>query len=332
MRKCAMMEHPLSNKRSSPVRFRPLIALSAAALAALTLAGCSSTTAAPSASPSATSVDLCTSKVASGSASDAVKVSGDVGKQATVSFTKPLTVSKLQSTVVTQGTGDKLASGDLVQFALTEYNAQTGKLNGAIGQAEGSLLPQQISGDSVLGQVLGCATVGTRVVAVMPGDESSPATIDVVDVKAIVPNHATGAAQAPQAGFPTVKLDGSNVPTITVPKTDPPTTTKIETLKKGTGATVASGDTVLVQYTGVLWKDGSVFDSSWTRGTPASFQTTGVVPGFKKALEGATVGSQVLVVVPPADGYGSTAKQGIPANSTLVFVVDILGVQHASAG
>ncbi|MEV9370133.1 FKBP-type peptidyl-prolyl cis-trans isomerase, partial [Klebsiella pneumoniae] len=50
-----------------------------------------------------------------------------------------------------------------------------------------------------------------------------------------------------------------------------------------------------------------------------------------KALEGQTVGSQVLVVMPASDGYGDKGQGSIPANAPLVFVVDILGVQHADA-
>lgn len=53
--------------------------------------------------------------------------------------------------------------------------------------------------------------------------------------------------------------------------------------------------------------------------------------GFKKALEGQKVGSQVLAVIPPAEGYGAQAQSGIPANSTLVFVIDILGTVPSAA-
>ena len=86
-----------------------------------------------------------------------------------------------------------------------------------------------------------------------------------------------------------------------------------------------------VQYTGVRWSDGKTFDSTWDKGgVPTSFSTTGVVAGFQKALEGQTVGSQVLVVIPPKDGYG---EGDINANDlkgeTLVFVVDIIGAQKA---
>ena len=86
-----------------------------------------------------------------------------------------------------------------------------------------------------------------------------------------------------------------------------------------------------MQYTGVKWSDGTVFDSSWENGAPASFQTTGVVDGFRQALEGQTVGSQVLVVIPPALGLrrGRLVEHEL-AGETLVFVVDILGTQHAA--
>jgi peptidylprolyl isomerase len=309
------------------VRIRPIIALSAVALAAVALVGCSSQ-AAPKTSPTSTSAapDLCTAKVASGAASDAVKVTGEVGKEAKISFTKPLTVDKLQSTVVTEGKGDKLKAGDLVQFALTEYNAKTGDKNGAIGQTASSLLPQQVSADSVLGKVLGCAGVGTRVVATMPGDESTPASIDVVDVLKIVPTAAWGAAQAPVAGMPTVELAKNGTPSITIPKgAAEPKDLKIAVLKKGDGAKVAEGDQVLTQYLGVTWADGKKFDSSWERGAPAPFNTQGVYQGFGKAMVGQTVGSQVLVVMPPSMGDTSGSLKG----KTLVFVIDILGAQHA---
>jgi FKBP-type peptidyl-prolyl cis-trans isomerase len=90
-----------------------------------------------------------------------------------------------------------------------------------------------------------------------------------------------------------------------------------------------------VQKTGVIWGADSTFESTWADGSAAgitlSSQATpdqgGVVPGLRSALIGQTVGSQVLVVVPPADGFGDagSAKPAVPAGSTLVYVVDILG-------
>ena len=121
-----------------------------------------------------------------------------------------------------------------------------------------------------------------------------------------------------------IGADVNGVPGITIPKTAAPTEEKIAVLKKGDGAVVAKGATVTVHYTGALWSDNSIFDSSWTKGSPASFSLAQVVPGFAQAIEGQTVGSQVIAVIPPALGYGDKASGAIPAGSTLVFVIDIL--------
>ena len=82
----------------------------------------------------------------------------------------------------------------------------------------------------------------------------------------------------------------------------------------------------MVKYTG--WTtDGKQFDSSWDKNTTfdADVSSSGqIIQGWKDGLIGQTVGSQVLLVIPPDKGYGNKASGSIPANSTLVFVVDIL--------
>jgi peptidylprolyl isomerase len=75
----------------------------------------------------------------------------------------------------------------------------------------------------------------------------------------------------------------------------------------------------------VSWTTGEVFDSSWQRGVPASFSTDGVIAGFRDGLVGQTVGSRVIITIPPDLGYGPY-EAGSPASGTIVFVVDILGV------
>jgi peptidylprolyl isomerase len=315
------------------VRIRPLAALSAAALTAVLLAGCSSGNPEGDASPSGPPVaDLCDAQASSGAASDAVTVEGTVGEEATATFTFPLEIPELQTTVIEEGTGEPVESGELVTFGLTAYSADTGERIGTIGYGDSAVLPQQISPDNPIGQVLGCAAPGTRVVAAFPPSDPNAGEVYVFDLLSVVPSAAWGEPQEPVGDMPTVTLAEDGTPTLEVPGGDAPTEVEIETLKKGDGATVASGDTVLVQYTGVKWTDGSVFDSSWEKGAPASFQTTGVVDGFRQALEGQTVGSQVVVVIPPEFGYGAEGSSDHElAGETLVFVVDILGAQHAAA-
>jgi peptidylprolyl isomerase len=315
------------------VRIPPIAALSVVALSAVLLTGCTGTT--PDAEESPTGppvVDLCDAAAPSGAASDAVTVDGAVGEESTATFDFPLEIPALQTTVIEEGSGDAVESGELVAFALTAFSAETGEKLGSVGYGEDPTLPAQISPDNPIGQVLGCASPGARVVAAFPPSDPNAGEVYVFDFLDIVPNAAWGEPQEPVEGMPTVTLDDDGAPTIELPGGEAPTAVELETLKKGDGATVAPGDTVLVQYTGVKWSDGSVFDSSWEAGTPASFQTTGVVDGFRQALEGQTVGSQVVVVIPPAAGYGEEGSSDNElAGETLVFVVDILGTQHAAA-
>jgi FKBP-type peptidyl-prolyl cis-trans isomerase len=100
----------------------------------------------------------------------------------------------------------------------------------------------------------------------------------------------------------------------------------------GKGAPATPTSTVKVQYTGVLYKNGKEFDSSWSRGKATSFPLTGVVPGFTQGIGGAgkvapmRVGGRRIVILPPSLGYGAQASGSIPANSSLVFVIDLLKV------
>lgn len=315
------------------MRLRPIAALSAAAVSVLLLAGCAGAGGdGASPSPSGSAADLCSSAAPSGAVSEGVKVSGDFGAEPTVDFTKPVDITdlKVQRTVITEGDGDAIAAGDFVDYAATIIDGTTGDVLSSAGYTAGQIPPEQISPQN-LGQLFGCASVGSRItIAAATGNESTPSVVYVVDVLGITPTAAWGEPQTPTDGLPTVELGQNGEPTITVPDgLTIPDTTQVEVLKKGDGPTVQSGDTVLVQYTGVL-TDGTVFDSSWQKGVPVSFQTTQVVKGFGTALEGQTVGSQVLAVIPAAEGYGDAAQGSIPANSPLIFVVDILATSQTT--
>jgi len=143
-----------------------------------------------------------------------------------------------------------------------------------------------------------------------------------------VMKRATGTPVPPVAGLPTVKLAADGSPTISVPATPAPTTLIAQPLINGTGPVVAAGQTITVQYTGVIWTTGKKFDSSWDRGASIDFAigVKQVIPGWDAGLVGQTVGSQVLLVVPPDQGYGAAGQPsgGISGTDTLVFVVDIL--------
>lgn len=326
------------------MRLRPFAALSASALVALALAGCGSVsdddaadaTATPSATDAAANVEMCDAGEESGQAIDCVDVSGDFGSEATVSFEAPLGIPDISSSVISEGDGDKIAAGDYVTYAATMYDAETGDELGSEGYEEFSTLPLGIIEGSYLDAFVD-VPLGSRMAFTIPAQTSSTgqtvsAAVAVIDVFETSPTAAWGEDDEPEDGFPTVKIGDDGTPTVTVP--DDLTvgdTTAIEVLKQGDGETVAEGDQVFVQYLGVKASDGEEFDSSWSRGTPTSFPTTGVIEGFSKALVGQKVGSQVVAVIPKAEAYGTEGSTSELADEDLIFVVDILGTAHTAA-
>jgi len=99
-----------------------------------------------------------------------------------------------------------------------------------------------------------------------------------------------------------------------------------EVLKSGTGPKAKASDTVRVHYHGTL-VDGTVFDSSVTRGEPAEFPVTGVIQGWIEALQLMSVGDKFKLYIAPELGYGPRATGKIPANSVLIFEVELLAIK-----
>ncbi len=307
--------------------------IATAGIMALTLSGCASASA---------------PEAGSGDSSNAVTVSGEFGEKPRVEFPSPLAPDETQCTEVIAGEGERLVDGQQSLVGLAVYNGATGEelqVTGFGGET-GDPVPLAISENTLpgLNKGLTCGSVGSRVAVVVPekdgfgpngnqslGIEPGDSLVFVLDIQRAFPARADGAVRLSRDGFPAVVLAPDGRPGITVPKADPFETTEVEVLKEGSGEVVESGDTVVVHYTGVTWADGKVFDSSWEKGAPAIMTVSDgddsqVIPGFSEAIIGQKVGSQVAVVIPPADGYGDQASEKIPANSTLFFVIDILGV------
>jgi peptidylprolyl isomerase len=284
---------------------------------------------------------------------DKVTVSTDTSTKPTVKFDKPFAVKKTVDSVVTAGTGAALTTGQTITFDFVLVDGRTGKqVQTSYGATPGSLVLDSTKTTKQIVDSLTGQPIGSRVlVAFAPKDglaknlaaqtaqaKSKPVKkndtlLFVIDVKNVRTPlaRATGDAVAPVDGLPTVALADNGKPTITVPSgVAAPTTLVVQPLIKGTGPVVQAGQTIGVNYTGVIWDTGKQFDSSWDKGQLFDFPLGkgAVIPGWDKALVGQTIGSQVLLVVPPAEGYGAsgTSDGTIKGTDTLVFVVDILDV------
>ncbi len=310
-----------------------LALIAGAGLVAVALSGCA-TAPEPDAAP--------------GQSSEVVTVTGDFGEAPEVEFPTPLVPKQTQCSEIIAGEGEYLQEGQQALIGLAVFNGATGEELQVAGFGDED--PISVTNSTAilpgLHKALSCAKVGSRVAVVVPpsdgfGDQGNPSLgiepddslVFVVDVDRAFPSRADGTPQISRDGFPAVVLAPDGRPGITVPDNEPPVeeASEVEVLKQGRGQTVEDGDTVVVQYTGVLWNEGTVFDSTWQNGAPATFTvSTGdgaqVIPGFADAIIGQQVGSQVGVIVPPSQGYGDQGNAQIPANSTLFFVIDILGV------
>jgi peptidylprolyl isomerase len=276
---------------------------------------------------------------------DVITVGGTT-KAPTMAFkTKPLSVKATTTKVVTAGTGAKLSKANAIMFNYVLVNGKNGKqVETSFGKqtagmdlSSASLLPGLSKG--LVGQ-----KVGSRLLVAIPpvdafgaqgnaqaGFGASDTILFLIDlVSATTPlATATGVAVPPKAGLPTATVAGAKAALITVPKTAPPTKLVVQPLIKGSGSVVKAGQNIKVNYTGALWKNGKKFDASADHGSSFDTQIGAgkVITGWDKGLVGQTVGSRVLLVVPPAEGYGAKGSPPlIGAKDTLVFVVDILAV------
>src|SRR6516225_3389191 len=293
----------------------------------------------------------------SSSPATAVTVTGSFGKAPDVSIPAQKAGSKLAVKTLVHGSGQALGHTDafIGNYAIYLWSGTSHKLlqstfktGGKPTLFAGTLLPGLET--ALIGQKM-----GSRVLAVIPpkegfgtsgdaqaGIKGTDTLVFVVDMIKDFSGTAAAAGQQVSnggSGLPTVTAGTASAgPSIKMPSGKPPANLTTKVLIKGTGPTVANGDTVVVQYVGAIWRNGYQFDSSWKRSQPFGFtigaSPSQVIPGWDKGLVGQTVGSRVMLSVPPAQGYGSTgaSQAGITGTDTLVFVVDIIDAFGSANG
>ncbi|SMQ67551.1 FKBP-type peptidyl-prolyl cis-trans isomerase [Agreia sp. VKM Ac-1783] len=307
---------------------RKSIALILSAGLLVGLSACASTTA------TLTEGD-CTPATDPGSSSESVTVSGDASTP-TYDFPTPVFAKRAERSVLEPGSGPAAEKGSVV---LASYTAVGGA---GQGQAQPKQFSATLTDDSPalpkeIVDSLTCSRAGERIAVVLPDAQAADgsANVFVFDITGVYSGRASGSNEPAEAGFPSVVTAPDGRPGLTFASGPTPTELRSTTLIKGSGDVVADSDLLIVQKTGVIWGADSTFESTWADGSAAgitlSSQATpeqgGVVPGLRSALIGQTVGSQVLVVVPPADGFGDagSTKPAVAPGSTVVYVVDILG-------
>ena len=255
----------------------------------------------------------------------------------------PLTVQAPEHRIVKPGTGATITADQKVVAKYLLVNGRDGKARATMWADKPVTLP---IGQIPQFQALVGQKVGAQVLLAIPAAEAvGPAGDEQLDIKpadtlvyllepmsATAPlKQAEGTAVPPTAGLPTVTMGAtpSDPAKITVPKTAPPTETVAQPLIIGKGPKVVAGQTVRVSYTGVTWREpGKPFDHSGKQ--PQGYVefpigTGKLIKAWDENIVGQTVGSRLLLVVPPKDGYGEAGSgDQIKGTDTLVFVLDIL--------
>jgi FKBP-type peptidyl-prolyl cis-trans isomerase len=275
-----------------------------------------------------------------------VTATGGFGKAPAVKIPAEKAGSNLFVKTEVQGNGQALTKNEafLSNYQVYVWSGKTHKLV----LSTYTQTPQVLSGTLLPGlqTALQGKKMGSRVLAVLPpkygygsagntqvgvtGTDTLVFVVDMIKTYSATASASGAAVSSGGGALPTVTATPGKAPTVKIPTSAPPSSLVVKTLVKGSGPPVSKGQYVVTQYVALNWRTRAVFDSSWSRGAPLGFQIDAtpaqIIPGWDMGLVGVPVGSRVMLVVPPKDGYGSSGESqaGIKGTDTLVFVVDVL--------
>ncbi|GAA1929352.1 FKBP-type peptidyl-prolyl cis-trans isomerase [Nocardioides hwasunensis] len=278
-----------------------------------------------------------------------VKIEGKQGEEPQVTFDGRLDGSKEETEVLVEGDGDTVEDGQTVEANWWIGNGFTQKEAQSTYDEDGATQSVELSEDILpfLRDAMIGKKVGDRVVMLTSaekayGESGNPtigignkdsvlAVVDILGAKETVPplDGPQGEDKEPAGWAPTlIEKDGVITGLDFSTAHEPSGKLIATTLVKGDGAKVKSGQTLTVNYLGQVYNADEPFDESYSK-EPAEFPigVGQVITGWDERLVGRTVGSRVILEIPPADGYGEQGNEqaGIKGTDTLFFVVDILG-------
>jgi peptidylprolyl isomerase len=277
---------------------------------------------------------------------DRIKVGGAFGEKPTLKIVPPLKLTESTSWTGEVGKGDKVGADSTAILQLTLADGRTGKT--AISTFDQGQRPLVLKlGDQVfpsLVQALVGKPAKSRVVVASTsddayGDKGAPQigikggdpVVMVADVVSTDPTSVlkgpSGATSAAPAKAPQLKEKDGLPVGFDFAKARKTKKLTVIPLREGTGPVVEQPDRIAANYLGQVWGAKQPFKETFTK-EPALFTIglEGVIKAWDSALAGQKEGARVMIIAPPATTYGASAQPNIPANSTLVFVVDVLGV------
>ncbi len=279
-------------------------------------------------------------------------VSGSFGSAPSVRFDEPVKVKEVHSDVIAKGDGDEIKPGGKALLNMYIANGKTGKkavstydrgqpLN--VTMDESQFFPPLV-------KVLNGQHTGSRVAfadtvkdlygaagATQLGLKASDSLVFIIDVMSVSPtdvlNGPDGKDVAPPKDVPGIVTKSGTIQGLDfaeAPK-KPSNKLRVVQLVKGTGDPINGSKIVKMNYVGQVYGRNKPFENSYTKPEPATFVVGGgsqLISGWNKALQGQRVGSRLMLIVPPDEGYGKQGNPeiGVTGKSTLVFVMDVLGV------
>jgi peptidylprolyl isomerase len=264
------------------------------------------------------------------------------GDQPSLEFAVPFPLTSNSGyRLIKDGDGATVEAGDVVLLDYVFYAGDDGTRLGSTyeqGQPHGyQVAAEEPAGDPLWAAVIGQKGGANLIVGWLTAADSTegasassatPVLVALTISSVIkVPSKAHGSVVEPtDPKLPKVTLSGTGQPAIEIPaKAVEPTELVQQILIQGDGKPATATGSVVAHYTGWLWS-GEQFDSSWDRGSPATFSLQEVIAGWTEGLAGVPANSQVLLIIPPELGYGASGSGAIPGDATLIFVVDILAV------
>lgn len=258
-----------------------------------------------------------------------VRLTGQAGQKPSIEFSHPISVTGPVARLVDQGTGTAIEEFNAIVAQIVVVDGENGQeKSSTYGASPQIMMVDETNMPRELRDVLINSQVGVRILYAGPTEMGT--AVSAIEITSILDLlvAAEGTQVAPAAGLPLIDYADSpsaegKMPLMAPVAGPPPDKLVIQPLIVGNGAVITSESKLVVQVAGWLW-NGTSFNNSWEIGNGLPVILSETIEGWREGLPGQTIGSQVMLVVPPEMAWDGQGKSNIPAGSTLVYVIDIL--------